>query len=61
MPNDRDWQKRTDDWVKASHESRKRKERARREAATLRYHPPPGSQPQTGSQPQKRGEQKSGD
>lgn len=30
MPNDKQWQRRTDDWVKASHESRKRKEEARR-------------------------------
>jgi len=28
--NDRAWQNRSDDWVKASHESRKRKEAARR-------------------------------
>lgn len=47
MPNDQSWQRRTDDWVKASHESRKRKEKARREAARLRYRPPPGSQDRT--------------
>lgn len=29
--NDRAWQNRSDDWVKASHESRKRKEAKRRE------------------------------
>lgn len=31
-PNDREWQRRTDAWVKASHESRKRKEQEQREA-----------------------------
>ena len=29
--NDRAWQHRSDDWVKASHESRKRKEAKQRE------------------------------
>ncbi len=31
MPNDREWQRRTDEWVKASHESRKKKEAERRD------------------------------
>ncbi len=31
MPNDKQWQRRTDEWVKASHESRKRKEAERRQ------------------------------
>ena len=30
--NDADWQKRTDDWVKAQHNERKEKERKRKEA-----------------------------
>lgn len=30
MPNDKQWQRRSDEWVKASHESRKRKEEERR-------------------------------
>ncbi|MDQ2075378.1 hypothetical protein [Marinimicrobium sp. ABcell2] len=40
MANDQGWQRRSDDWVKASHESRKRKEQARREALANRYRPP---------------------
>lgn len=40
MANDRGWQKRSDDWVKASHESRKRKEQQRRERASLDYRRP---------------------
>lgn len=40
MANDREWQRRSDDWVKASHASRKRKEQARREALSQRYRHP---------------------
>lgn len=34
MPNDKQWQRRTDEWVKASHESRKRKEAERRQRSS---------------------------
>lgn len=37
MANDRQWQRRSDEWVKAIHESRKRKEQARRDALAERY------------------------
>jgi hypothetical protein len=40
MANDQGWQRRSDEWVKASHESRKRKEQARREALANRYRRP---------------------
>ena len=37
MANERQWQRRSDEWVKATHESRKRKEQARRDSLAERY------------------------
>lgn len=41
MPNDKQWQRRSDEWVKASHESRKRKEEERRRRNSGQSNQPP--------------------
>lgn len=40
MPNDTQWQRRTDEWIKMTQESRKRKQEARRKAVSQPYRPP---------------------
>lgn len=42
MPNDSQWQRRTDEWIKMTRESHKRKQEARRRAVSEPYRPPSG-------------------